>query len=89
MPLTPPCTVPTRSRDREPNFKSDFYRLRLLGTFAKACPKTACLCVPHADRVGRCMPIASPNSGTPRAGHTVEEVTNWPLYEGELRDDDE
>jgi hypothetical protein len=36
-------------------YLDDVDRQDFLKTLAEACQKTACLCVPHADRVLRCM----------------------------------
>jgi len=42
-----------RGDRREPIFRDDEDRQKFLATLGEACVKTACLCVPHADRVGR------------------------------------
>ena len=51
--------VMNRGDRREPIFKDDVDRQRFVETLGEACAKTACLCVPHADRAGRSTPMAS------------------------------
>ena len=42
--------VMNRGDRREPIFLANADRQRFVQTLAKACAKTACLCVPHPDR---------------------------------------
>ena len=50
--------VLSRGDHQEAVFTDNQDRRLFLETLGEVCAKTACLCVPHADRAGRFTPIA-------------------------------